>query len=59
MDSKSQTAIENHGIRKRSEASVGVLAAAVLLTAAFIVTASIAAFSDTTDNSGNMWASGT
>lgn len=59
MDSKTQPAIENLGIRKRPAASVGVLAAAVLLTAAFIVTASIAAFSDTTDNSGNAWSTGT
>jgi hypothetical protein len=40
-------------------ARVGVLGAAVLLTSALIVTASVAAFSDTTDNSGNTWSAGT
>ena len=56
MVDKTQPAIENHGSRKRP--GFGILAGAVLLTGAFIVTASIAAFSDTTDNSGNTWSSG-
>jgi len=59
MVNQTLEAIENHGSRKRPVASVGALAAAVLLTAGLIVTASIAAFSDTTDNSGNTWSSGT
>ncbi len=57
MVDKTQPAIENHGSRKRP--GLGILAGAVLLTGAFIVTASIAAFSDTTDNSGNTWSTGT
>jgi hypothetical protein len=36
-----------------------VLAATVLLTTALILSASFAAFSDTTDNSGNTWSAGT
>ena len=59
MVNQTQPAIENHGSRKRPVASVGALAAAVLLTAGLIVTASIAAFSDTTDNPGNAWSTGT
>ena len=57
MVDKTQPAIENHGSRKRP--GLGILAGAVLLTGAFIVTASIAAFSDTTDNTGNTWSTGT
>ena len=57
MVDKTQPAIENHGSRKRP--GLGILAGAVLLTGAFIVTASIAAFSGTTDNSGNTWSTGT
>ena len=57
MVDKTQPAIENHGSRKRP--GLGILAGAVLLTGAFIVTASIAAFSDTTDNPGNDWSTGT
>ena len=57
MVDKTQPAIENHGSRKRP--GLGILAGAVLLTGAFIVTASIAAFSDTIDNSGNTWSTGT
>lgn len=59
MVNQTQPAFENHGTRKRPVASVGALAAAVLLAAGLIVTASIAAFSDTTVNSGNTWSSGT
>jgi hypothetical protein len=40
-------------------ARVGVLGAAVLLTSALIVTASLAAFSGTTENTGNTWTAGT
>ena len=57
MVDKTQPAIENHGSRKRP--GLGILAGAVLLTGAFIVTASIAAFSDTTDNTDNTWSTGT
>ena len=57
MVDKTQPAIENHSSRKRP--GLGILAGAVLLTGAFIVTASIAAFSDTTDNTGNTWSTGT
>ena len=57
MVDKTQPAIENHGSRKRP--GLGILAGAVLLTGAFIVTASIAAFSATTENTGNTWSSGT
>ena len=57
MVDKTQPAIENHSSRKRP--GLGILAGAVLLTGAFIVTASIAAFSDTTDNPGNNWSTGT
>ena len=57
MVDKTQPAIENHRSRKRP--GLGILAGAVLLTGAFIVTASIAAFSDTTDNTGNTWSTGT
>ena len=57
MVDKTQPAIENHVSRKRP--GLGILAGAVLLTGAFIVTASIAAFSDTTDNTGNTWSTGT
>ncbi len=59
MVDETQNAIENDGSRKRRAPRFWVLAATVLLTAAFIVTASIAAFSDTTDNSGNTWSAGT
>lgn len=57
MVDKTQPAIENHSSRKRP--GLGILAGAVLLTGAFIVTASIAAFSDTTENTGNAWSTGT
>ncbi len=58
MVDRTQPEVENDGSRKRL-APFWVFAATVLLTAAFIVTASIAAFSDTTDNSGNTWSAGT
>ena len=57
MVDKTQPAIENHSSRKRP--GLGILAGAVLLTGAFIVTASIAAFSATTENTGNAWSTGT
>ena len=57
MVDKTQPAIENHVSRKRP--GLGILAGAVLLTGAFIVTASIAAFSATTENTGNNWSTGT
>lgn len=57
MVNQTQPAIENHGSRKRP--GLGILAGAVLLTGAFIVTASIAAFSATTENTGNTWSAGT
>ena len=56
MVDEAQPAIENQDSRKGPR--VGILAGAVLLTGAFIVTASLAAFSDTTDNSGNTWSAG-
>lgn len=59
MVDETQNAIENDGSRKRRGWKVGVLAATVLLTTALILTASFAAFSDTTDNSGNTWSAGT
>ena len=59
MVDETQPAIENHDSRKRPGWRVGVLAATVLLTTALILTASFAAFSDTTDNSGNTWSTGT
>lgn len=59
MPNQTQSANENHGSRKRPMARVGVLGAAVLLTSALIVTASVAAFSDTTENTGNTWTAGT
>ena len=59
MVDETQTEVENDGSRKRPAAMFWVLAATVLLTTAFIVTASLAAFSDTTDNSGNNWSAGT
>ncbi|MCH8984963.1 MAG: hypothetical protein IH943_12850 [Acidobacteria bacterium] len=59
MVDETQPAIENHDSRKRPGWRVGVLAATVLLTTALILTASFAAFSDTTDNSGNTWSAGT
>ena len=59
MVDETQPEVENDGSRKRPAAMFWVLAATVLLTAAFIVTASLAAFSDTTDNSGNTWSAGT
>jgi len=59
MVDETQPAIENHDSRKRPGWKVGVLAATVLLTTALILTASFAAFSDTTDNSGNTWSTGT
>ena len=59
MVAETQNAIENDGSRKRAGWKVGVLAATVLLTTALILTASFAAFSDTTDNSGNTWSAGT
>jgi len=57
MVDKTEPAIENDDSRRRPR--FGILVGAVLLTGVFIVTASIAAFSDTTDNSGNTWSSGT
>lgn len=59
MVDETQPAIENHDSRKRPGWRVGVLAATVLLTTALILTASFAAFSDTTDNTGNTWSTGT
>ena len=59
MVNETQPAIKNDGSRKRPGWKVGVLAATVLLTTALILTASFAAFSDTTDNSGNTWSAGT
>ena len=59
MVDETQPAIENHDSRKRPGWRVGVLAATVLLTTALILTASFAAFSGTTDNSGNTWTAGT
>ena len=59
MVDETQPAIKNDGSRKRPGWRVGVLAATVLLTTALILTASFAAFSDTTDNSGNTWSAGT
>ena len=59
MVDRTQPEVENDGSRKRRAPIFWVLFATVLLTAAFIVTASIAAFSDTTDNSGNTWSAGT
>ena len=44
------------GLRNRR---IGVSMAAVLLVGVLVVTASSAAFSDTTDNSGNTWSAGT
>ena len=58
MVDETQPAIENHDSRKRPGWRVGVLAATVLLTTALILTASFAAFSGTTDNSGNTWTAG-
>ena len=48
MVEETQNAIENESSRKRPGWRVGVLAATVLLTTALILTASFAAFSDTT-----------
>ncbi|MEE8405818.1 MAG: hypothetical protein V3S32_01560 [Acidimicrobiia bacterium] len=59
MPNATHPAIENDSSRKRPLARVGVLGAAVLLTSALIVTASVAAFSDTTENAGNTWSAGT
>ena len=59
MVDETQPAIENHDSRKRPGWRVGILAATVLLTTALILTASFAAFSGTTDNSGNTWSAGT
>ena len=59
MQNSANPAIEDDRSRKRPVASIGVLTAAVLLTAALIVTTSMAAFSDTTDNPGNTWSAGT
>lgn len=59
MVDETQPAIKNDGSRKRPWWRVGVLAATVLLTTALILTASFAAFSDTTDNPGNTWSAGT
>ena len=59
MLNKTKPTIEIDGSRKRPLASVGVLALAVLLTGALIMTASSAAFFDTTENSGNTWSAGT
>ena len=59
MVDETQPATKNDGSRKRPGWKVGVLAATVLLTTALILTASFAAFSDTTDNSGNTWSAGT
>ncbi len=59
MVDETQPAIKNDGSRKRPGWKVGVLAATVLLTTALILTASFAAFSDTTDNTGNTWSAGT
>jgi len=56
MVDEAQPAIENHDSRKGPR--VGILIGAMLLTGAFIVTASLAAFSDTTDNIGNTWTAG-
>ncbi len=59
MPNQTQPASENDSSRKRPMARVGVLGAAVLLTSALIVTASLAAFSVTTENTGNTWSAGT
>ena len=60
MQENAKTATQDEArSRKRPVASIGVLGAAVLLTTALIMTASMAAFSDTTDNSGNTWSAGT
>ena len=60
MQENAKTATQDEDrSRKRPAASIGVIGAAVLLTTALIMTASMAAFSDITDNSGNTWSAGT
>ena len=58
MVDETQPAIKNDSSRKPPGWRVGVLAATVLLTTALILTASFAAFSDTTENTGNTWTAG-
>jgi len=59
MPNQTHPANENDSSRRRPLARFGVLGAAVLLSSALIVTASLAAFSDTTENTGNTWTAGT